>query len=37
MYFRTYGLGKTWLDKCLKSAVSEEPWTGNMVNGPKHC
>ena len=36
MYFRTYGLGKRWLDKCLKSPVSEVPSTSNMVNGPKH-
>ena len=37
MYFWTYGLRKTWLDKCLKSPVSEDPSTSNMVNGPKHC
>ena len=37
MYFRTYGLRKTWLDKCLKSPVSEDPSTSNMVNKPKHC
>ena len=37
MYFWTYGLRKTWLDKCLKSPVSEDPLTSNMVNGPKHC
>ena len=36
MYFRTYELQKTWLDKCLKSPVSEDPLTSNMVNGPKH-
>ena len=36
MYFRTYGLGKTWLDKCLKSTLSGDPSTSNMVNGPKH-
>ena len=28
---------KTWLDKFLKSPVSEFPWTSNMVNEPKHC
>ena len=28
---------KTWLDKCLKSLVSEDISTGNMVNGIKHC
>ena len=32
MYFRTYGLEKTWLDKCLKSPLSSK-----MVNGAKHC
>ena len=37
MYFWTYGLRKTWLDKCLKSPVSEDPSTSNMVNGQKHC
>ena len=24
MYFRNYGHQKTWLDKCLKSPVSED-------------
>ena len=37
MYFWTYTLRKTWLDKCLKSPVSEDPLTSKMVNGPKHC
>ena len=37
MYFQKYGLQKMWLDKCLKSPVSEDPLTSNMVNGPKHC
>ena len=37
MYFQNYGLRKTWLDICLKSLVSKETLTGNMVNGPKHC
>ena len=37
MHFRNYGLRKTWLDKCLKSPVSEDPMKSNMVNGPKHC
>ena len=36
MYFRNYGLGKTWLDKSLKSPFSEDPLTGNVVNGPKY-
>ena len=35
MDLRNYGLLKTWLDKCLKSPVSEDPSTGNKVNGPK--
>ena len=37
MYFRPYGLRKTWLDKCLKSPVSEDPSTSKMVKGKKHC
>ena len=37
MYFRNYGLPKTWLDQCLKSPVSEYPSKSNMVNAPKHC
>ena len=37
MYFWTYGLRKTWLGKRLKSPLSEDPSTSNMVNGPKHC
>ena len=37
IYFWTYGLQKTWLDKCLKSAVSDDPSTTNMVNGLKLC
>ena len=28
---------KTWLDKCLKNPVSDDPLKCNMVNGPKHC
>ena len=28
---------KTWLDKCLKSPVSDDPSTSNMVNVPKQC
>ena len=26
-----------WLDKCLKSPVSEDPLTSNIGNGTKHC
>ena len=37
MYFRNYGLPKTWLDQCLKSPVSEDHTKSNMVNAPKHC
>ena len=37
MYFLEYGLQKTWLGKCLKRPLSEDPWKRNMVNGPKHC
>ena len=37
MYFRTYEVRKTWLDKCLKSPVSEDPLTSIKVNGPKYC
>ena len=36
MYFWTYRLLKTWLDKSLRSPVSEDP-SSNMVNGPKYC
>ena len=28
---------KTQLDKCLKSAASDDPSTSNMVNEAKHC
>ena len=28
---------KKLLDKCLKSPISENPSTSNMVNGPQHC
>ena len=37
MYFGNYGLWRPWLDKYLKSPVSEDPSKWNMVNGPKHC
>ena len=29
MYFRKNLLQKTWLDKCLKSLVSDDPSTGS--------
>ena len=28
---------KTWLDKCVKSSVFEDPLTSNMINAPNHC
>ena len=37
MYFRNYRLRKRWLDKSLKSRVSQYPLTSNMAKGPKHC
>ena len=37
MYLRNYRLGKTRLDKGLKSLISEDQLTGNVVNGSKHC
>ena len=36
MYFRNYGLRKTWLDQCLKSSFTEDPLKSNMVNTHKH-
>ena len=32
-----YGLQKMWLDIFLKSPVSKETLTSNMVNGPNDC
>ena len=37
MYFQIYELANPWLDKCLKSPVSEDPWKSSMVNEIKHC
>ena len=37
MYFGNYRLRKTWLEKSIKSLVSEDPSIADMVNGPKHC
>ena len=37
MYFWTYGLQKTWSDKCIRTSFSKDPSTSNMLNGPKHC
>ena len=28
---------KTWLDKCPKSPVSEDPSKSNIVKWPQHC
>ena len=35
--FFNFRLRKTWLDKCLKSPLSEDSSTSNMVNGLKYC
>ena len=35
MYFEHYRLIKTWLDKWLKSPISENPSAGDIVNEPK--
>ena len=37
VYFRNYGPGKTLLDECLRSPLSNDPSKTNMVNAPKHC
>ena len=37
MYFQRYWFRKIWLDKCLKSHVSEDPETDNMENVSKLC
>ena len=37
MYFLNHELRKTLLDKYLKSRVSDDPSTSNMVNGIKQC
>ena len=36
MYFWSYQLPKTFLDKYLKSVLSEDPLTTNMVDGLKN-
>ena len=36
MYFRNYGLRKTWLDQRLKSPISVDPLKSNMENAPKY-
>ena len=35
MYFRGCGLQKTYLDKCLKMPVTENPLRANMLQDPK--
>ena len=37
MYFIKYGLWKTWLDKCLKRPVPEDPSKRNMGNAANPC
>ena len=37
MYFRNYGLRKTWLDQWLKSPISEVPTESKMINGSRQC
>ena len=36
-YFQNDGHRERWLDKCLKSPVSDDPLTSNISKGPKHC
>ena len=37
MYFQNSRVRKMWLDKCLKRPISDDPLTGNILNGPKQC
>ena len=37
MYWQNYGLRKVWLDRCLKSLVSDDLTTSHTVNGAKDC
>ena len=37
MYFRNFGLRKTWLNKSLKCPLSEDLLTSNMLKRTKHC
>ena len=37
MYFGKFRFRKIWLDKCLKSRVSEDPYTENMETWSKQC
>ena len=36
MYFPNNRLQKTWLDNCIKKAISKDPLRSNIENGPKH-
>ena len=36
-YFRNYWLRKTWLIKCIKCPVSENPSAVNILTSPKNC
>ena len=36
MYFQNYRVRKTWFNKCLKSPISADPSSANMVNRLKH-
>ena len=36
MYFRNYRLGKTWINKCVKTLLSEHALTAKRLWGPKH-
>ena len=37
MDFQNYGLRKTWLDESLKSLLSEQPLTVNMLKGTRRA
>ena len=37
MYFWNYTLWYTCLNECVKSTISEDPSTWDIVNSPKHC
>ena len=36
MYLQNSRVRKMWLDKYLKSPISEHPWTINMLKSSKH-
>ena len=35
--FPKFRTPRLWLDKSINSPVSEDPWTSNMGDVPKHC